>query len=817
MSLPVEEILPQLRQALTSEAVVILEAPPGAGKTTRVPLALLDADWLAGNKIILLEPRRIAARSAAAYMANLRGEALGQTIGYQIRHENCVGPTTRIEVVTEAILTRRMQSDPELQGIGLVIFDEFHERNIHSDTALALCNDLRAGLRNDLRLLIMSATLDTQPLAKQLQAQRISSSGRSWPVEISYLGGDIRRDCLVPAQNAIQTALMETAGDILVFLPGVAEIEQLRTELSHHQDLLICPLHSRLNQVEQQLALTRARQRKIILATNIAETSLTIDGVGCVIDTGLCRRMTFNPAGGINHLQTLRISQASSHQRAGRAGRQQAGTCYRLWSENVQARLLPQTPPEIRQCDLTELAFDLCAWGVPEAHGLEWIDPPPAGALAAARQLLIQLELIDAQGRLTPLGKQAQSLPLHPRFARLLLKARQTDQMAEGLILATWLSENLAAPVNNPDLTTEIKIFADKLRRHNQPTGTQKLWQQLQTKSQTKSGTTQPAALQLNEKTLTPLLLAAFPDRIAYSRQANGDYLLYGGRGARLAANSPMAKHPWLLVIKIHQQQNGTAVIDHALPLGPEWLKEMQQKTAWQSETSWDEVQQRVIGYGCKRLGFLELQRQPCPLNSAETGTVLCELIRKQGETLLNWSPQVCQFLGRLQLVHLTLGAPWPEVRRQSLLQKPETWLLPWLDGLNSATQLKKFDLLPALHQLLNGRQLRQLDELAPMRIKVPSGEEMKIDYRNQQPFLAVKLQQLFGLATTPRICRNQVALQLHLLSPAGRPLAVTSDLASFWNQVYPEVRKEMQGRYPKHPWPEDPWNAAPTRRIKSR
>ncbi|NCO20396.1 MAG: hypothetical protein GW900_10195, partial [Gammaproteobacteria bacterium] len=310
--------------------------------------------------------------------------------------------------------------------------------------------------------------------------------------------------------------------------------------------------------------------------------------------------------------------------------------------------------------------------------------------------------------------------------------------------------ENLAAPVNNPDLTAEIKVFADKLRRHDQPTGTQKLWQQLQTKS----GTTQLAALQLNEKTLTPLLLAAFPDRIACSRQANGDYLLYGGRGARLAANSPVAKHSWLLVIKIHQPQQGTAIIDQALPLGPEWLKEMQQKTAWQAEIRWDEGQQRVEGYRRKRLGVLKLQSQPCPPNAAATGSVLCDVIRKQGETLLNWSPQVDQFLGRLQLVHFTLGAPWPEISRQSLLQEPETWLLPWLSGINRAVQLKKFDLLPALQQRLDGRQLRQLDELAPARIKVPSGEEMKIDYRNQQPLLAVKLQQLFGLATTPRICR---------------------------------------------------------------
>lgn len=813
MPLPVEEILPQLKQALTSEAVVILEAPPGAGKTTRIPLALLDAAWLGGKKIIMLEPRRIAARNAASYMASLLNEPPGQTIGYQIRHQSCTGPTTRIEVVTEAILTRRMLSDPELQGVGLVIFDEFHERNIHSDTALALCSDLRAGLRNDLRLLIMSATLDTHPLAKQLNARRVTSSGRSWPVEICYLGQDISHECVAPAHLAIQQALNDSSGDILVFLPGVAEIERLRAQLTNLKDLLICPLHSRLNAAEQQVALARAQRRKIILATNIAETSLTIDGVGCVIDTGLCRRMIFDPSSGINQLQTLRISQAGSTQRAGRAGRQQAGKCYRLWSESTQASLLPYTPPEIRHTDLAELALDLCAWGVPDAYGLDWLDPPPAGALAAARRLLVQLELIDARGRLTTFGKQAQNLPLHPRFSSLMLKSRQSDQMAEGLLLATWLNETASRPAQGTDLVNDVKIYADRLMRHGQPAEAYKLWQQLQTKC----GAAKPSPPQLSEKNLTHLLLTAFPDRIACSRQANGDYLLCSGRGVRLAANNPLAKHPWLLAVKIHQQHNSAAVIDQALPLDQDWLKEAQQKTAWQTETRWDDVEQRVVGYRCKRFGLLELQSQPCPLNAAETAPLLCDILRKQGETLLNWSPQVCQFLGRLQLIHQNLGAPWPQISRQRLLQQPENWLLPWLDGLNSAVQLKKLDLLPALHQLLDASQNRQLNELAPVRIKVPSGEEMKIDYQSDQPLLAVKLQQLFGLAATPRICRNQVALQLHLLSPAGRPLAVTSDLASFWNQVYPEVRKEMKGRYPKHPWPEDPWNAIPTKRLKGR
>ncbi len=814
MSLPIEDILPQLRTKLAQHPILVLEAPPGAGKTTRVPLALLDADWLNGQKILMLEPRRLAARSAAEFMARQQREKVGQSVGYSIRYEHRTSTQTRIEVITEGILTRRLQSDPELSGVGLVIFDEFHERNIHSDIALALTNDLRKGLREDLKILIMSATLDSQPLIKLLGAERLRSEGRSWPIEINYATGEIATDCVAPMTAAISRAVKETKGDILAFLPGVREIERVKTQLRQRlPHLHIYPLHGRLKPAEQQLALQKSDRRKLILTTNIAETSLTIDGITTVVDSGLCRQPGFDPGSGLTRLKTTRISQASSNQRAGRAGRQGPGVCYRLWSEGVQATLLPQTPPEIRSADLTPLALDLCCWGLQDATQLDWLDPPPTGALAAANQLLSQLGLIDPRGRLSDDGRHATRLPIHPRFASLLLEAKRLNVLAVGCVLSAFLGERMGSSTGREEeFSEELRRFTREIHSQRGPGDPPtRAFKQLAGIFNIKP----PKIDELESDLLATLVAHAYPDRIACSKQANGNYLLANGRGANLGIRSPLRSSNWLTVTDISQNDRGAVMIRQALALDHSWLKKQTEATEWRNEVFWDGPKQRVMARRVKRLGAIELcieNQNPPPEQTLE---ILCETIRAGGDVLLNWSQETEQFLNRLSLLHKVFGNSWPVIERTSLLQRPESWLAPFLNGIRTAAQLKKLNLLPALQSLLDWQQNRQLGQLTPLRMGVPSGEMMKIDYQPEGPSLPVKLQQLFGLAETPTICQGQVSLKLHLLSPAGRPLAVTSDLRSFWDQVYPEVQKEMKGRYPKHPWPNDPWAATPTRRLK--
>jgi len=813
MSLPIDDILPQLKTRLAQQPVLVLEAPPGAGKTTRVPLTLLDADWLKGQKILMLEPRRLAARSSAAFMAQQLGEKVGQTVGYSIRYEHRTSVQTRLEVITEGILTRRLQSDPELTGVGLVIFDEFHERNIHSDIALALTNDLRKGLREDLKLLIMSATLDTEPLVKLLGAERLCSKGRSWPIDIIYTGGEIALDPIPAMTAAILRAAAETSGDILAFLPGVREIEQLKTRLAQHlTHIQILPLHGSLKPADQQLALQKSSRRKLILTTNIAETSLTIDGVETVVDSGLCRQPGFDPGSGLSRLITARISQASSKQRAGRAGRQAPGVCYRVWSEGVQASLLPQTPAEIRNADLTPLALDLSAWGLQDSSQLDWLDPPPAGALAGAQQLLQQLGLIDQRNRLTADGRRATCLPVHPRFASLLLEAERLNALAVGCLLSAFLGERTGSTAREIDLSSALHQFAldiQKNRALDHPAA--RAFKQLSGIFKLKAHRTET----LKNELLARLVAQAYPDRIATSKQANGDYLLASGRGAKLGIHSPLRKCPWLVVSDISQNDSGIAMIRQALPLDNLWLNQQTTAADWQTEVFWDNAKQRVLARRVKRLGALELCSESQSPAADQTLDILCEAIRTNGRLLLNWSADSEQFLQRLNLLHRILGDPWLEYSQDRLFNQPETWLSPFLTEIKTAVQLKKINLLPPLQSLLDWQQNNQLAKLAPLRIQVPSGEMMKIDYRPEGPVLPVKLQQLFGLVETPRICQGHVPLKLHLLSPAARPLAVTSDLRSFWNQVYPEVQKEMKGRYPKHPWPNDPWQATPTIKLK--
>ncbi|MCF6179040.1 MAG: ATP-dependent helicase HrpB, partial [Geopsychrobacter sp.] len=637
---------------------------------------------------------------------------------------------------------------------------------------------------------------------------------RNWPINIIHSGGEISFDSVDRMTAVIRRALKETNGDILAFLPGAREIERLaRQSLSATEDLQICPLHGQLSATLQRQALTKSSRRKLILATNIAETSLTIDGIETVIDSGLCRQPGFDPGSGLTRLQTTRISQASSQQRAGRAGRQGPGTCYRLWSENVQATLLPQTAPEIRKADLTPLALELGAWGIEDANQLDWLDPPPTGALAAAQQLLKQLGLKDQRGRMTKDGERATRLPLHPRFASLLLHAERLKSLSVGCVLAAYLAENGGSTDSKSiDFSTDLRNFAQGLKtkeRSFQPRV--RAFKQLAAIF----SIAPPMDEQLSADLLAELVAKAYPDRVACSVELNGDYLLANGRGASLKDRTDLHNANWLAITDISQNDQNGAQIRRALPLDADWLNRQINIATWQNEVFWDTGSQRIQARRSKKLGAILLHSSHQTASAEQALPILCSLLRKQGEHLLTWSPEVEQFQQRIGLLRRTFGPDWPDLERAELLRAPEDWLSPFLHDIRTAAQLKKFNLLPALQNMLDWRQNQQLNKLSPLRVIVPSGESMKIDYQAEAPVLAVKLQQLFGLAETPSICQGQVPLKLHLLSPAGRPLAITRDLRSFWNQVYPEVKKEMRGRYPKHPWPDDPWLATPTRRLK--
>ncbi|PNU20785.1 ATP-dependent helicase HrpB [Geothermobacter hydrogeniphilus] len=822
-SLPIEAILSELRNTLREFPAVILRAEPGAGKTTRVPLALLDEPWLAGKRILMLEPRRLAAGNAARYMAELTGSPVGETVGFRVRYRSRVSRRTRIEVVTEGILTRRLQDDPELQGVGLVIFDEFHERNLQSDLALALCREVQSGLREDLKLLIMSATLEAAPLVEMLDdAPLIDCPGREHPIRLHHLqrvpAG--RRLDAMPA--LVRRAVTETAGDVLVFLPGTADIRRLQGQLkdwAENNDLLLVPLYGGLDYAAQERAIRPAGKRKLVLATNIAETSLTIDGVRTVVDSGFERRPRFDPAAGVTRLETVRISLASARQRAGRAGRLGPGDCYRLWSEAEEGALLPAAPAEIRQADLAPLLLELAGWGVRDPSQLAWLDPPGTSALEAARRLLLQLRALDERGRVTPIGRRMAGFGCHPRLARLLVDALDLDCPATGSALVALLSERdaLGERVSGDgrggcDLCERLAWLRsrDADRRWPPLTRAFQFWLD-------RCGTSR-VRLQIDSRQVALLLAKAFPDRIARRRAGTERrYLLSGGQGALLAESSQAGGAEWLVAVDI-QGQSGEGLIRLASSLAEDQvLGLLGDDTPWRAEVEWDDRRQRLQAREVRRIGELRVQQRPFKPRSEQVLAALLEAVRRRGIETLGWTPPARQLLARMRLVADVLSPPgWPELTDERLLGQLDEWLGPYLSGVSSIAALQRVDLVPPLRALLDFRSLRQLDRWVPVRLKVPSGRDVQLDYlAGETPVLAVKLQELFGQAQTPRLAEGRIVVQVHLLSPAGRPLQVTGDLASFWNDVYPEVRKEMLGRYPKHPWPEDPLNAEATGRVK--
>lgn len=837
--LPIDEILPQLRETLERSPAVVIQAPPGAGKTTRVPLALLDLPLLHDQKIIMLEPRRLAAVNAARWMAASLGEEPGRTVGYQIRFERRVSAATRIEVVTEGVLTRRLQSDPLLEGVGAVIFDEFHERSLNSDTALALCLDARQGLREELRIIVMSATLDVEPVARLLgDAPILTSQGRSFPVDIRYLPREVEGNVVQATAQAVRKALRETEGDILVFLPGVAEIRRCRRFLEEvpqgHDSPLVVPLYGDLPFAEQERAIMPAERRKVVLATNIAETSLTIQGVRVVIDAGLTRQLQFDPATGLNRLVTVRLSAASAAQRAGRAGRLGPGICYRLWTEHTQRTLIPFAPPEIRTADLAGLVLELALWGVKDAGTLQWLDPPPAAPLSEGRRLLAGLGALDRSGAISRHGRAMALLPVHPRLAHMLLTARERGLASLACDVAALLTERdivrtSAAggrkETSDSDIFDRVELLDLWRARKNFSAGSPEGDQQA-CRSADRVARHLRHLLgcgdergEVSAQAAAHLLALAYPDRIARRREAGSErYLLANGRGGRLSPRSALRDREFIVAAVMEGGEGGDGSIHLAATLT---LEDIRQECAplieRQRVVAWDAVEGRVVAREEERLGALVLASFPATPAADDLLEALLAGIAEGGLEVLNWTDHAAQFLARARFIgrHAPAGQ-WPDISDAHLVATLADWLGPYLAGVRSLAGVAKVDLISPLQGLFNREQRKMIEEGAPTHLTVPSGSRVLLRYADDAPpVLEVKLQELFGLAETPTVAWGRVPVVLHLLSPARRPVQVTSDLRGFWNGAYREVRKELKGRYPKHPWPEDPWSAVPMAGIR--
>ena len=836
ISLPIDEVLPALRQALRERHEAVLEAPPGAGKTTRVPLALLNEPWLAGQKILMLEPRRLAARAAAERLASELGEKVGETVGYRIRLDSKVGPDTRIEVVTEGILTRRLQHDPALEGVGLLIFDEFHERSLDADLALALSLNGRELFRDEqpLKILLMSATLEGERLASLLDdAPVLRSEGRMYPVAMRWGRPFVPGEFIEP--RVVQTvldAISDDSGSLLVFLPGQAEIrrvhQQLADALGSRSDILLCPLHGELDLNAQRAAIepAPAGMRKVVLATNIAETSLTIDGVRVVIDAGLARVPRFDPGSGMTRLDTQRISRASATQRAGRAGRLEPGVCYRLWSEDQHAQLAAYSSAEILQADLAGLALQLARWGVTPEQ-LIWLDLPPSASYAQARQLLERLGALHT-AKLTPHGEAMAELPAHPRIAHLLLRGQELGLAEMASDVAALLGERDILRGAGADVHSRLALLQGESRGARGGQGGVQRARQLarQYRGYLRGKATQPVADPDHPRWLGALLALAYPDRVAQQRKPGGaEYRLANGRAALFSEVDGLMKHPWLVIADLGSRQGQREErIYLAAELDPGLLDSvLSEQVSVVDQLDWDEREGVLRAERQRKVGELVLSREPLTgLDAAARTGALVNLVRRKGLELLPWTPELRQWQARVMLLRqLDLAAQgqseWPDVSDAALLASLEDWLAPYLERVSRLSHFASLDLSGIVHNVLKWPLPQRLDELAPHHIKVPSGSSVRLDYSEYPPILAVRLQELFGLADTPRIAGGRQVVKLHLLSPARRPVQVTQDLANFWRSTYSEVKKDLKGRYPKHYWPDDPLIAEPTARIKPR
>jgi ATP-dependent helicase HrpB len=830
--LPIDEALAPLSAALRSGRNAVVVAPPGAGKSTVVPLALLDEPWVGGKRIVMLEPRRLATRAVAERMAATLGERVGDTVGFRMRLETRVGKRTRIEVVTEGVFTRMLQSDPALEGIAAVLFDEYHERSLHADVGLAFALDAQRHLAPELRVLAMSATIDGARVAKMLgDAPVIESRGRLFPVDVLYVGKGLPalpggpEPIDLPVARAVHRALTDSTGDLLVFLPGAGEIRRverrLREEFALEAGVDVLPLYGELKPETQDAALAPARagRRKVVLATNIAETSLTIDGVRVVVDAGLERRSVFDPVSGMSRLETQRIARASAEQRAGRAGRTAPGVCYRLWSESADRSLAAYAPPEIAVADLVPLALDLAAWGT-SAGELRWLDAPPAATLAGARDLLTRLGALDAGGRITWHGRAMQALAAHPRLAHMLLLAREHGVPQAAAKLAALLAERDLLRSGGRERDSDIRSRLETLERRGGDRGVLERVRRAERAYLRDLGVRDDA----DDQSVEPgvLLAFAYPDRIG-KRRSGGEarYQLANGRGASFANPESISRAELIVAVELDDRER-EAQIQLAAPLARSDLFEnFAAEIVTRDEIAWDTRAEAVVARRTVRFGELVLDEKPLQeLPPGATGSALLEGLRSLGLDALPWDDDAHTFIARCEFVRALqrgdLGG-WPNFSAEALASDLG-WLEPYLDGITRRSHFARIPLLAALHARLTREQSRALDELAPTHITLPTGTRTPIDYRDDNaPCASMRMQEVFGLAATPRIGGGQVPITFKLLSPAHRPLQVTRDLASFWNNAYVDVRKDMRGRYPRHYWPENPLEAEPTRRAKPR
>jgi ATP-dependent helicase HrpB len=823
--LPIDAVIPELARTLAGNNAAVLVAPPGAGKTTRVPLALLDEPWVGDGKIIVLEPRRIAARASAERMAQTLGERIGETVGYRVRFGSKVSRVTRVEVVTEGIFSRQILENPELTGIAAVLFDEFHERSLDADLGLALARDAQTGLREDLRILVMSATLDGARVATLLgDSPVIASEGRAFPVETRYVG----RKADVPLErqmaDAIAMALRADPGSVLAFLPGAAEIRRTQNLLDERiQDapVEVVPLYGALESAVQDRAIAPAPsgQRKVVLATSIAETSLTIEGVRIVVDSGMARVPRYEPDIGLTRLETVRASRAAVDQRRGRAGRTEPGVCYRLWDEPQTASLAAYTQPEILSADLSSLVLDLAQWGISDPETLAFLDSPPAPALKEARALLRELGALDSDGRITREGTSLRALALPPRLARMIVDSHRLGAGSEAAEIAAVLTER-GFGGDSVDLDARLDGFRrDRSQRASSARSLAERWASQVAASEKALNDSSGEGSKGVERPSTGIILAfAFPDRVARNR-GNGSFVLANGRGAAVDQASALARAPYISVAEL----TGTAAQARILLAAPLTQEEIERHFADQIESvdeiAFDRGAMALRARRRRRLHAVTLLEAPLPLQpSANTARVLADGLIATGLDILPWSKSLKQWRDRVMFLRKAEGDPWPDLSDDALAEKYEAWLLPALFDKTALREFSADDLSKALMTLLPWELRARLEREAPIYFEAPTGTLLAIDYEAEQgPTIAVRLQELFGLNTHPSIANGAIALVVELLSPAQRPVQVTRDLPGFWRGSYAAVRSDLRGRYPRHPWPEDPANAIPTRRVKPR
>lgn len=809
-ALPIEAVLPDLRRALEARSAAVLVAPPGAGKTTRVPLDLLDAPWLGGGKVILLEPRRLAARAAAARMAKTLGEEVGGTVGLRVRLGSKISARTRIEVVTEGVFTRMILDDPELSGIGAVVFDEFHERSLDADLGLALALDAQGGLREDLRLLVMSATLDGARVAGLLNdAPVIASEGRAFPVETRYLDRDPHRRFEEAVAEAVLRAIRADPGSVLVFLPGQAEIRRTAEVLAGKvgPDVVLAPLYGALTPAEQDRAVAPAPAgtRKVVLATSIAETSLTIEGVRIVVDSGLARVPVYEPGLGLTRLVTARAPRAAVDQRRGRAGRTEPGVCWRLWSEAATGSLDAFARPEILSSDLAGLLLDCAAWGVSDPRSLRFLDPPPPAALGEARDMLAGLGALDADGRLTDTGRRLRALPLPPRLARMVATAARDGRARAAANLAAVLVER-GLGGDGVDLDERVERFTrDRSGRAADMRRLAESWARIAAGK----GTSESSRA-------GPLLALAFPDRVARARGREGEFVMASGRAGRLDPTSSLARETFLVIADLAGSA-GNARILAAAAIDADAIEALfADRIEAATQVTFDPQSASLRARSGRRLGAVSLGEKTLPIPPDErSAEILAEGIARLGLDRLPWTPSLSQWRARVNFLRAAEGEPWPDLSDAVLAGTAASWLAPAITGRSSLGAITADDLANALHALLPWELRGRLDAAAPTHVEVPTGSRIPVDYAAEEPALSVRVQELFGLDRHPQAGGRP--LVLHLLSPAQRPIQITRDLPGFWRGSWNAVRSEMRGRYPRHPWPEDPLAEAPTRRAKPR